>query len=170
MIKIVAGQQIAMGMFPFYANSGSVTAFTLGYRGAAVSNVVDGPQRGGFGGGEAHPPTVGPSPGSGYVFDADTLAATIRRWDEILTELQEDRRLFNAASFGDVPLPAMDPPSQRYLKAYRDFLAAAAAHHTALAAYAESYLEHLRGASKAYSAQEDTTEDQLDSLDDPLRR
>ncbi|RZQ59265.1 hypothetical protein [Amycolatopsis suaedae] len=132
-----------------------------------MSNVVDGPQKGGTGGGE--PPIP---PGSGYEFDAEALAATIRQWDELRNEIESDR-ISLQTNVGTVQSPSLDPPAVRYMTAVAHFMAAAIEHNRALTNYAQVHVERLREAMNEYRASDEDAGETVESItpdDDPLHR
>jgi hypothetical protein len=105
------------------------------------------PSQAGSGGGGASGP-------GGYKFDAETIAAKIKEWEQVRDKIAEDGLKLRLAAERVGP-PSDDDPARQQTMDTAKSISAAADHNIKMSQYAQSYIDSLRKANGTYVEQED---------------
>jgi hypothetical protein len=111
-----------------------------------------GPSQAGSGGG-------GSGPG-GYKFDAETIAAKIKEWEQIHDAIAKDGNNLRRAAQAVAP-PSGDQPAQQQADATENSISACVVHNVKMQQYAQTYIDQLRKANGTYVQHEESASDGL---------
>jgi hypothetical protein len=96
----------------------------------------------------------------GYKFDAETIAAKITQWEQVLLDLQKDGvSLQDAAQVVDAP--SHDKPAKVQVEATRSSINAAVNHNDEMQQYALAYIRALQKANGTYTQHDQSVSDNL---------
>jgi hypothetical protein len=102
----------------------------------------------------------GASGPGGYKFDAATIAAKIKDWEQVHDDIAKDGvNLYNAIQALKPPSP--DQPAFEQTQATRLSISAAAEHNAKMQQYAQAYIDSLRKANGTYVQHDKTISDGL---------
>lgn len=99
-------------------------------------------------------PRSGTAMPGGYKFDAETMSAKIRDFDDLKHEIDDKWTQLQFAAQAATP-PSFDTPAVAQAKATRDSILKAADHNLAMSKYAKSLLDGLHRANGTYVAHDE---------------
>ncbi|WP_156960384.1 hypothetical protein [Amycolatopsis taiwanensis] len=102
------------------------------------------------------PAQATPGSGSGYHFDAETIAQRIKDWQKVLDDIRADRLQLEAAFQSSNP-PSPDRPALKNAEATRNSIKAAMQHNQAMQQYALAWLDALHKANGTYVEHDEDT-------------
>ncbi|GLY64358.1 hypothetical protein [Amycolatopsis taiwanensis] len=95
------------------------------------------------------PAQATPGSGSGYHFDAETIAQRIKDWQKVVDDITRDRfELEGAIRFANPPSP--DKPALQNAQKTRESIQAAIDQNIAMRQYAQAWLDALHKANGTY--------------------